>query len=481
MWKPAERIKYQALCDHWPSAAEAQQSALFSPLQFANLSLTNRTWVPAMVPWRATEQGEVNDDVVAWYRRFAQGKPGAIVVEATGIRDIPSGPLLRIGNDSYIEGLRRVVEAVREASDGETKLYIQLIDFLPIRRRPERDKYLSRFLPITDAHRNQLGIADEAELRATLLAMDDATLEQVLTAKEWENLQLGYRERITDTDLAAVAALPAQLPSLFADAAARAQQAGFDGVELHYAHAYTMASFLSATNTRTDGYGGDRTGRLKLPLEVYHAVRERVGGDYTVGCRMLADEIIDGGSRLPDAVHFAEAFAAAGMDFISLSRGGKFDDAKQPRPGSAIYPYTGRSGYECMPGYISDPQGPFGRNATPAATIRSALRDAGHQTPIVVAGGLYHFFQAEQLLDEGSGDIIGLARQALADPDWPLKVHQGCGDQVRICRYHNYCEGLDQKHKQVTCELWDREALDEPDIALSHDGKRRLLAPAWQC
>ncbi len=480
MWKPAERIKYQALCDNWPSAAEAAQSTLFSPLAFANLSLTNRSWVPAMVPWRATAEGEVNDDVVDWYRRFAQGKPGAIVIEATGIRDIPSGPLLRIGSDRYIDGLKRVVEAVREASDGETKLYIQLIDFLPIRRRPERDKFLGRFLPITDSHRSQLGISDEAELRAALQALDDAALEQVLTAKEWENLQLGYRERVTDTELPAVAELPSQLPGLFADAAERARQAGFDGVELHYAHAYTMASFLSATNHRTDGYGGSLAGRLRLPLEVYSAVRERVGSDYTVGCRMLADEIIDGGSRLPDAVHFAKAFAAAGMDFISLSRGGKFDDAKQPRPGNAIYPYTGRSGYECMPGYISDPQGPFGRNVTPAATIRSALRTAGHQTPIVVAGGLYHFFQAEQLLDEGSGDIIGLARQALADPDWPLKVREGCGSEVRICRYHNYCEGLDQKHKQVTCELWDREALDEPDAALSHDGKRRLLAPAWQ-
>lgn len=480
MWKPAERIKYQALCENWPSAAEAAQSQLFAPLQFANLSLSNRTWVPAMVPWRATEQGEVNDDVVAWYRRFAQGKPGAIVVEATGIRDIPSGPLLRIGSDDYIAGLRRVVEAVREASDGETKLYIQLIDFLPIRRRPERDKFLSRFLTITDSHRQALGLSDEQQIRAALLASDDATLQQLLTAKEWENLQLGYRERVTDTHLAEVAQLPEQLPELFAAAAARAQQAGFDGVELHYAHAYTMASFLSATNTRSDGYGGDRDGRLRLPLEVYRAVRDRVGGNYTVGCRMLADEIIDGGSRLPDAVHFAEAFAGAGMDFISLSRGGKFDDAKQPRPGNAIYPYTGRSGYECMPGYISDQQGPFGRNVTPAATIRSALRAAGHQTPVVVAGGLYHFFQAEQLLEEGSGDIIGLARQALADPDWPLKVRSGCGGEVRICRYHNYCEGLDQKHKQVTCELWDREQLDEAGVALSHDGKRRLLAPPWQ-
>ena len=73
------------------------------------------------------------------------------------------------------------------------------------------------------------------------------------------------------------------MPGLFADAAARAREAGFDGVELHYAHAYTMASFLSRTNTREDGYGGPRENRVRLPLEVFQAVRERVGPDYRRG------------------------------------------------------------------------------------------------------------------------------------------------------------------------------------------------------
>ena len=77
-------------------------------------------------------------------------------------------------------------------------------------------------------------------------------------------------------------------------------------------------------------------------------------------------------------------------------------------------------------------------------------------------------------------DVIGLARQALADPDWFRKVRSGHGEEVRLCRYSNYCEGLDQKHKQVTCELWDRERLDEPDVARSQDGRRRLVAPGWE-
>jgi 2,4-dienoyl-CoA reductase-like NADH-dependent reductase (Old Yellow Enzyme family) len=137
--------------------------------------------------------------------------------------------------------------------------------------------------------------------------------------------------------------LPVVLPGLFADAAGRAQAAGFDGVELHYAHAYTLASFLSRTNTRTDGYGGAREGRVRLPLEVIAAVRRRVGRASRSGCRMLGEEVIAGGSDLEDAVYFARAFARAGLDFISVSKGGKFDDAEQPRVGEAVYPYTGRA------------------------------------------------------------------------------------------------------------------------------------------
>jgi len=487
MWKPPQRIKYQALTDAWPSAVEAANSALFKSAQWGNLQLEQRTWIPAMVPWRSNEKGEVTQDVLDWYARFAQGRPGAIVIEATGIRDIPSGPLLRISHDRYIEGLKQLVETVRAASDGHTRLFIQLIDFLSIRRRPQPDVYFQRYLTITNEHRAWLANHtdfenddDDAQARHLLAELTDPELEQALSERELEALRFGYRERVTDTHNPAIAELPQVLPGLFADAAERAQKAGFDGIELHYAHAYTMASFLSAKNTRTDGYGGAREQRVRLPLEVFQAVRQRVGADYPVGCRFLSDEIFEGGSQLDDACYFGLRFAEAGMDFLSVSRGGKFDDAKQPKVGWAAYPYTGPSGYECMPSYISDEQGPFERNVEPVAAIRQGIRDAGLATPLVVAGGIYSFEQAERLLADDKADIIGFARQALADPDWFEKVRRGHGEEVMVCRYSNYCEGLDQKHKQVTCELWDREQLDDADVVLASDGKRRLTAPAWQ-
>ena len=481
MWKPPERIKYQTAVAQWPTAQEAAQSHLYSPLRTPNLCLHQRTWVPAMVPWRASDNGDVSQEVIDWYKRFAQGRPGAIVVEATGIRDIPSGPLLRISDDRYVAGLLRLTDAVREASGGQTRLLIQLIDFLTIRRRPQPEVFFQRFLEVTETHRQRLGMQhdDEQAVRQRFLSLSDAELERVLSMRELESLRQGYREHVTDTHLPDVAALPETLPTLFANAAARARTAGFDGIELHYAHAYTMASFLSATNTRTDGYGGCREQRVRLPLEVYRAVRASVGDDYAVGCRFLTDEIIASGSDLDDACFFATEFAGAGMDFLSLSRGGKFDDAKQPKIGSAAYPYTGQSGYECMPAYLSDKQGPWGRNAEPVGLLRQAVRDAGFTTPVVSTGGIHSFDQAERLLNDGKADVVGLARQALADPDWFEKVRRGRGEEVLLCRYSNYCEGLDQKHKQVTCELWDREALDAPDVVLASDGKRRLTAPKW--
>jgi dimethylglycine catabolism A len=487
MWRPPERIKHNASGGTWPTGEQAAASRLFSRVNVGPVTLAQRTWVPAMVPWRASEDGFVTPEVLEWYQCFARGRPGAIVVEATGIRDVPSGSLLRVGHDRFVPGLRDLTRVVREASDGQTRLFIQLIDFLSIRRRPEPSRYFGQFLAITPRHRKafeNLAAADgartESQIRSWLLSLPPEEAATVLDARERDALEFGARERVTDTHLDHIYNLPAQLPTLFADAARRSREAGFDGVELHFAHAYTMASFLSRSNTREDGYGGAITNRVRLPLEVYSRVRAEAGADFVVGCRFLTDECITGGSNVEDAVFFGTEFARAGMDFLSLSRGGKFDDARQPKVGDAAYPYTGRSGYECMPSYYSDATGPFGRNLESTARVRVAVRKRGLQTPVIAAGGIHNFEQAETCLAAEQADIIGFARQALADPDWFRKVRTGYGSQVRLCLYTNYCEALDQRHRQVTCELWDRKRLDEPGIKRSSDGKRRLTPPMWR-
>src|ERR1700761_7446107 len=170
MWRPPERIRHDARPGHWPSASEAAASLLFSPLRVGPITLAQRTWVSAMVPWRASEDGFVTPEVLEWDRCFARGRPGAIVVEATGIRDVPSGPLLRAGHDRFLPGLSQLVEVVREASGGQTRLLIQLIDFLSIRRRPVPSRYFGQFLAITPRHREAFGDASatDTEVRAWL-------------------------------------------------------------------------------------------------------------------------------------------------------------------------------------------------------------------------------------------------------------------------------------------------------------------------
>jgi 2,4-dienoyl-CoA reductase-like NADH-dependent reductase (Old Yellow Enzyme family) len=479
MWHPDPFIKHPIPPTQPPSAQAAARALWFRPLRSGRLELRERTWVPAMVPWRATEDGVVTPEVLAWYERFAQGEPGALVVEATGIRDVPSGPLLRIGDDRFIPGLAELVRTVRRASGGRTRLFIQIIDFLRIRRRPEPERYFREFLKLTDRHRALLPGTDD-EIRSTLARLPESEWPRYLDERELESLRFGERERVTDTWLPHIRELPRVLPELFARAAVRAEEAGFDGVELHYAHAYTMASFLSSLNTRDDGYGGPRESRVRLPLEVYRTVRAAVGERFVVGCRFLAEECIPGGNTAEDAAWLGARLALAGVDYLSLSRGGKFEDAKQPRVGWARYPYTGPSGYECMPTVRSDERGPFGRNREPTRAVREAVRAAGCTTPIVLSGGVSTFEQAEDLLRTGAADIVASARQSLADPDWFRKLRLGRGSEVRRCVFTNYCEGLDQVHKPVTCKLWDHLDLEGDDTSRTADGRRRLVAPAWE-
>src|SRR6267378_4331923 len=227
MWKFSNPIKHPIRLTRWPTAEEAAQSLLFQPIKIGPLTLESRTWVPAMVPWRATEDGFVTEANLDWYRRFARGQPGVLVVEATGVRDIPSGPLLRIGDDRFIPGLRKLVQTVREASKDHTRLFIQIIDFLAVKKRPDPLKFFDRFLQVNMQHREALAEltndrhwleVDESEVRSFLKTASPEILEVVLGERELESLLFGYRERVTDTEHQHIRELPQVLPGIFGDA-----------------------------------------------------------------------------------------------------------------------------------------------------------------------------------------------------------------------------------------------------------------------
>jgi 2,4-dienoyl-CoA reductase-like NADH-dependent reductase (Old Yellow Enzyme family) len=332
--------------------------------------LPNRIWLPAMVTWRGTEDGFVTDSVREIYLRYALGGAGMIVLEAIGVRDVASGPLLRLSHDRFVPGLKALVAEMKAVSD--SLVVPQIIDFLKIARRKPTREFMEGLVRRGRLPEPTLGLSD-AEFEARLE-------EWVPSARDRRDFRYGYRQTIEDLEPAEIR----RIPGWFAAAARRARQAGFDGVELHLAHAYTLASFLSVTNGRTDAYGGCLENRMRMPLEVIAAVREEVGAEFLVGCRYLGSEDILGedgrllGNTLEDARRIGVELARAGLDFLSVSRGGKFDDAKQPPVGETAYPYTGHSGQTCIPRRKQDP---FGMNAYLAAGIRTAVRTAGFATP----------------------------------------------------------------------------------------------------
>ena len=259
MWHPEPAVRHAIPETHWPSQEEAARSLLFQPIQINHLTLQGRTWVPAMVPWRATEDGFVTPENLDWYGRFAEGQPGAIVVEATGGRDIPSGPLLRIGHDRFIPGLRKLVETVRRTSCGKTRLFIQIIDFLTVKRRPEKAKFFERFFQVKAHHTLSLAEltedeswlnADAERVRAFLMNAPEDALDKILDERELESLRYGYRERVTDVELAHIRELPHVLPEIFASAGARARRADAKISGMTCGSSRMCASSTSVTRSR---------------------------------------------------------------------------------------------------------------------------------------------------------------------------------------------------------------------------------------
>jgi 2,4-dienoyl-CoA reductase-like NADH-dependent reductase (Old Yellow Enzyme family) len=435
---------------------------LFTPLPLGQggLELPNRIWLPAMVTWRGTEEGFVTPAVREIYLRYARGGAGMIVLEATGVREVASGPLLRLSHDRFVPGLRDLVREMKAAAP-RTLVVPQIIDFLKIARRQPTRAFVE-------------GLVRRGQGAPSLLDRSDAAIEadplrHLGDARLVRDLRYGYRQTVEDLSRAEIRSLP----DAFAEAARRARACGFDGVELHFAHAYTMASFLSVTNGRTDAYGGSFPNRMRLPLEVIEAVRGAVGRELLVGCRYLGSEDILGedgrlhGNDLEEARRIGVGLARAGLDFLSISRGGRFDDAKQPEVGEAAYPYTGHSGQVCIPRRKGDPAAV---NAFLAEGIRGAVRAAGFATPVVASGKIASFEVAEGILREGRADLVGMARALLADPDLPRKWQADRQADARACVFCPFCEEEDQHHRVVTCTLWPKGP---------QGGRHRLVPEVW--
>lgn len=365
---------------------------LFQPYHLNNkLKLSNRIMMPPVVTRLATEEGKVTEELIDRYLLYARGGAAIVVTEAVSVKKQKSGQLLRLSDDEFISGLKELTNQVHQET--EARIAPQIIHFLKISRS-------------------------------------------------------GYRQKVEDLPIEEVQ----EIPGLFAQAAYRARQAGFDAVELHFAHAYTLSSFLSRHNHRKDDYGGKLENRMRLAEEVVQAARKAVGNDFVLGARINGDEFTLGGNTLSHSRPIALRLAELGLDYISISAGGKFEDAV-PRSGESLDPYTGYSGNRSMPPLWM----PEKVNVYLAADIKKTLNLAGFYPTIITAGRIPTAQIAEMILENSEADMVAIARPILCDPFWPKKSQEGREKEIVKCVYCNKCREAEGAFEEVTCIQWKKK------------------------
>ena len=331
-------------------------SELFQPFRMRGLDLANRIVVAPMCQYSATD-GIVGDWHLMHVGQFAVGGHGLFLAEATAVE--PRGRITPycpgLWNDEQMVAWKRVVDFTK--TWGNTPIGIQLAH---AGRKASSAKPWHGGEQVGEIEGGWQTVAPSA------VPFDgNRPLPQALSLDDIE-----------------------QIKRDFADAARRADQAGFDAVEIHAAHGYLLHQFLSPlSNRRDDAYGGTLENRMRLALEIFDVVREAFPNDKPVGMRISATDWVEGGWDLGDSIALAHALEDRHGDFIHVSSGGLSPDQQIP----------------LGPGYQVD--------------LCAAITDATEIATIAV-GMIDDAMQAETIVRSGQADMIALARGMLADPHW---------------------------------------------------------------
>jgi 2,4-dienoyl-CoA reductase (NADPH2) len=337
---------------------------LWSPLRLGPVTVANRIVFSAHLTNYA-EDGRPSEQHAAYYAERAKGGVGLIITEehSTHPTDWPYEKLIHGFHADVLPGYRRITEAVHAHG---TPIFAQI--------------------------NHNGGQASSMYSRRAVWApspVADPLFREVpkaVTQAEIREIIAGY-----------------------ADVAERCAEGGFDGIELQCSHSSIVRGFLSpATNRRTDDYGGSLENRARLLIELVGAVRSAIGTDLALGVRLCGDELIDGGTRIEDAVAIAKMVEATGhVDYLNTSIGV-----------ATASLFMIEASMHVPPGY--------------ASFIPSALREAV-DLPVVGVGRFKDPLQAERALAEGQCDLVGVVRGQIADPDFVAKSRSGHVDDVRLC------------------------------------------------
>lgn len=381
-----------------------------APGRIGSLTLRNRILMCPMGDNQATDGGYVTDQQIAYFEARARGGAGLLLVGSVGVTapDGLSTPRQSaIADDSFLEGWSRMAQRVHAHG---ARLALQLVH-----------NGKNAVMDIV-AGRPMLVPSVPEEPRADPL-MGMLTPEEAAsmgTPAQVEGGRVVFHEMTRD-DIAHIA-------SAYADSAERARRAGIDAVEIHAGHGYLIDNFISpTTNRRDDEYGGSLEGRARFLVETLEAIRQRVGRDFPVWCRINGEEYFTDGQKIQDACQVAQLAAAAGADAIHVSA---YAD-----PARAIG-YT-----EAHATHIP------GRFVEHAAAVKRAV-----DVPVIAVGRIEPD-RAEQLIAQGTADFVAMGRKLIADPELPSKLAAGRPEDVRPCMYHYRCISQIFASSSVKCAV----------------------------
>ena len=350
---------------------------LFRPLQLGNIQLANRiVHVPTDIS-SSHADGEVSERDIAHHSEVARGGTGFIIVGATtpdAKTGRPTVTCLVADGDNYIPGLARLAESMHRYG---AKCAVQL-------QHPGRQCAIPRY--------NTLGATDR------VLKLPWSAGHEII----YENADEKGKE-IREASIAEIL----ELVDLFSEAAWRVKQAGFDAVELHAAHGYLLSEFMSPyLNMRTDRFGGSFENRMRLPLAVVDSIQRKCGRSFPVLVRYSFEEWCPGGRTMDEGLETARWLERAGVAAIDISQG------MQESPGAGFDPM----------------QYPQGWATYAAEATKKVVR-----IPVITSHSLRDPEYCERILAEGKTDLVGLSRQLLADPYWPVKAQYGRVKSIRKC------------------------------------------------
>jgi 2,4-dienoyl-CoA reductase-like NADH-dependent reductase (Old Yellow Enzyme family)/thioredoxin reductase/putative sterol carrier protein len=240
----------------------------------------------------------------------------------------------------------------------------------------------------------------------------------------------------------------------YARAARRLKWAGFDGVEIHAGHGYLINQFFSPLyNKRTDEYGGSLENRMRLAIEILHAIRKKCGKKFIIGFRINCNDYIEGGLEIKEMVKIATKLETEGADLLNIT-GGIFDS-----------PY-----YPIVP-YMNLPRNVYAKHA-------SKIKQAVKNIPVSVVGRINTPDAAEEILEKEQADMVTLGRALIADPFFPEKVKSGNKEEIRICPACNACLNQILIEEEVACAINPDVLGNENKIIPSEDKKKVLIVGA---